>query len=282
MRLEKTLGVNPFQYGANGATDTHTGLSTTEEDNFFGKFKTLEPKNHDRWKFPLLAGPTDTYMGWEQAASGVMGVWATENTREALWDAMKRKETFATSGPRMMVRFFGGFDFSEKDADGDLAKVGYGKGVPMGGSLGKAPDGKAPTFLVAAMKDPEGANLDRVQIVKGWVDAAGKTHEKVYEVVWSGDRKPGRDGKLPEVGDTVDLKTARYENSIGATQLSAVFSDPEFDPAQSAAYYVRVLEIPTPRWTLYDKVKFGIEDMDKDVPLVHQERAFSSPIWFNP
>ncbi|MGI9265478.1 MAG: DUF3604 domain-containing protein [Gammaproteobacteria bacterium] len=282
LRLEKSLGVNPFQYGANGATDTHTGLSTTEEDNFFGKFKTLEPGNRNRWNFPLLEGPTDTYMGWEQAASGVMGVWATENTREAIWDAMKRKETFATTGTRLMVRFFGGFDFTETDTDGDLAKAGYGKGVSMGGKLGKAPDGKAPTFLVAAMKDPEGANLDRVQIVKGWVDAAGNTPDKVFAVVWSGDRKPGKNGKLPAVGNTVHLETAKYENTIGAVQLSAVFQDPEFDPAQSAAYYVRVLEIPTPRWTLFDKVRFGIKDMDKDVPMTHQERAFSSPIWYGP
>lgn len=282
LRIEKELGVNPFPLGANAATDTHTGLSTADEDNFFGKFKTLEPGNKTRWKFPLLSGPTDTYAGWEQAASGVMGVWAKENTREALWDAMQRKETFATTGPRMKVRFFGGYEFADGDAKGDVAKAGYGKGVPMGGVLAKAGDGKVPTFLVAAMKDPEGANLDRVQIVKGWLDKDGKTHEKIFDVAWSDDRKPDKDGKLPAVGSTVDLKTAKYENSIGAAQLSGVFRDPEFDAAQSAVYYVRVLEIPTPRWTLYDKVRHNIKDMDKDVPLVHQERAFSSPIWYAP
>ncbi|GMG86231.1 DUF3604 domain-containing protein [Biformimicrobium ophioploci] len=282
LRIEKDLGVNPFPLGVNAATDTHTGLSTADEDNFFGKFKTLEPGNKTRWKFPLLTGPSDTFAGWEQAASGIMGVWAKENTREALWDAMQRKETFATTGPRMKVRFFGSYEFSEDDASGDVAKAGYGKGVPMGGMLGKAVDGKTPTFLVAAMKDPEGANLDRIQIVKGWLDEDGKTHEKIFNVAWSDDRKPGKDGKLPEVGNTVDLKTAKYENSIGAAQLSGIFKDPEFDAAQSAVYYVRVLEIPTPRWTLYDKVKHNITDMDKDVPLMHQERAFSSPIWYSP
>jgi hypothetical protein len=281
LRLEKELGVNPFVYGANAATDTHTGLSTTEEDNFFGKFKTLEPSNETRWEFPLLSGPTDTYAGWEQAASGVMGVWAIENTREAIWDAMYRRETFGTTGPRMKVRFFGGFDYAEGDADGDFAEAAYGKGVPMGGSVGNAPEGKALTFVVAAMKDPEGANLDRIQIVKGWLDASGATQEKIYDVAWSGDRTPGEGGKLPPVGDTVKLDDATYTNTIGASELRGVFTDPDFDPAQPAVYYVRVLEIPTPRWTLYDKVRFGIA-MDDKVPLVHQERAFTSPIWYRP
>ncbi|WP_226876853.1 DUF3604 domain-containing protein [Microbulbifer hainanensis] len=282
MRLEDELGTNPFQYGVNGATDTHTGLSTTEEDNFFGKFKTLEPSNEQRWSFPLLTGPSGAYIGWEQAASGVMGVWAKENTREAIWDAMMRKETFATTGPRIKVRFFGGFDFSDADKDGDIAALGYEKGVPMGGKLSGAKEGQTATFLVAAMKDPEGANLDRVQIIKGWVDSDGKTHEKIYDVKWSGDRQPDTDGKIPAVGDTVNLEKATYENSIGDKQLVGVFRDPDFDPTQKAVYYARVLEIPTPRWTLYDKVRFGLDDMDKEVPLTHQERAFSSPIWYHP
>ena len=281
IQLADELGTNPFQVGANAATDTHTGLSTTEEDNFFGKFKTLEPTNVERWNFPLLQGPTDTYWGWEQAASGVMAVWATENTREALWDAMYRRETYATTGPRMALRFFGGFDFSAADLDGDIAGNGYSRGVPMGGSLSAAADVAAPTFLIVAMKDPDGANLDRVQIIKGWVDADNETHEKIYDVAWSDNREAGADGKLPAVGSTVNLGNATYTNAIGATELKAAFTDPDFDPALKAVYYVRVLEIPTPRWALYDKVNLGASP-GEDVPLVHQERAFSSPIWYMP
>jgi len=281
LRLEDSLGTNPFKYGANAATDTHTGLSTTEEDNFFGKFKTLEPTNVERWDFPLLSGPTDSYMGWEQAASGVMGVWAVENTREAIWDAMYRRETFATTGPRMSVRFFGGFDFSDADLAGDVAAAGYEKGVPMGADLSGAEANRPPSFLIQAMKDPEGANLDRVQVIKTWVDSEGEAREAIYDVAWSDDRMPDADGTLPPVGDTVDRETATYENSIGDTEFSTVWTDPEFDPDMKAVYYVRVLEIPTPRWTLYDKVNLGAAP-SPDVPLVHQERAFSSPIWYTP
>ncbi len=281
MHIEAEFGVNPFVYGANGATDTHTGMSTAEEDNFFGKFKTVEPSNKERWNFPLIEANNRAYMGWEQAASGVMGVWATANTREAIWDAMHRRETFATTGPRMLVRFFGGYEFGDSDLEGDYVAAGYDKGVPMGSDLGAAGEGQAPTFIVSATKDPEGANLDRVQIVKGWVDAGGETQEVIYDVAWSDNRTPDAAGKLPPVGDTVDRETATYENSIGDTELTAVFTDPDFDPSQRAVYYVRVLEIPTPRWTLYDKVRFGIA-MDDEVPLVHQERGFSSPIWYRP
>ncbi|GAB3113441.1 DUF3604 domain-containing protein [Aestuariicella hydrocarbonica] len=280
MRLKSELGVNPFLYGADGGTDTHTGLSTADEDNFFGKFKTLEPRK-DRWNFPLLSGPTDSYAGWEQAASGVTGVWARENTRTAIWDALKRKETYATTGPRIQLRFFGGFNFVAEDLGNNMIQRGYRKGVPMGGMLSKASGQQAPTFIVAAMKDPDGANLDRVQIVKGWLSDDGKTHEKIYDVKWSGDRKRGANGKLPPVGNTVNLETAEYTNSIGATELIGVFKDPDFEAQQQAFYYVRVLEIPTPRWTLYDKVRFG-SAMSDEVPLVHQERAFSSPIWYTP
>jgi hypothetical protein len=280
MRIEADLGVNPFSYGANAATDTHTGLSSTEEDNFFGKFKSLEPRP-DRWTFPLIEGPTGEYMGWEQAASGVMGVWAAENTREAIWDTMMRKETFATTGPRMKVRLFGGFEFSDSDLQGDLVANGYAKGVPMGGKLPSPESGQVPTFIVAAMKDPQGANLDRVQIVKGWIDTDGSSREKVFDVKWSGDRIPDASGKLPAVGNTVNVETAEYTNTIGAAELLGTFRDTEFDASQRSVYYLRVLEIPTPRWTLYDQVRFGI-DMSTDVPLVHQERAFSSPIWYTP
>jgi len=280
LRIESELGVNPFLYGANGATDTHTGLSTTEEDNFFGKFKTLEPRA-ERWSFPLLTGPTGNISGWEQAAAAVMGVWATANTREAIWDAMYRRETFATTGPRMRVRFFAGFGLTDADLEGDLPANGYARGVPMGGQLTAAPGGQAPAFLIEALKDPDGANLDRVQIVKGWLDANGETQEVIYDVAWSDERQRAADGSLPEVGNTVNLETAEYDNSIGATRLSAVFRDPDFDPDLRAVYYVRVLEIPTPRWTLYDKVRFDVE-MAAEVPLVHQERAFTSPIWYSP
>ena len=280
MRIERELGVNPFRYGANGATDTHTGLSTPDEDNFWGKFKTLEPRA-DRWNFPVLEGVSDSYMGWEQAAAGTMGVWATANTREAIWDAMKRRETYATTGPRMTLRLFAGYEFSDADLRADLASVGYARGVPMGADLLPDKAGRAPSFLVAAMRDPQGANLDRIQLIKGWVDAQGKTHERIYDLAWSGDRQPGADGKLPPVGNTVNLETARFQNSIGAPELMASWTDPEFDPGQSAYYYLRVLEIPTPRWTLYDKVRLGAQP-DDSVPLVHQERGFSSPVWYSP
>jgi hypothetical protein len=193
---------------------------------------------------------------------------------------MKRRETFATTGPRMTVRFFGGFGFEEGDV-ADLVKAGYSKGVPMGGDLPASPEGKAPTFLIAAMKDPEGANLDRVQVIKGWLGADGKTYEKVYDVKWSGDRVPGADGKLPPVGNTVDVKTATYQNSIGAPELVASWSDPDFDPKLKAVYYVRVLEIPTPRWTDYDTVRFK-STMPAKVTMTLQERAFTSPIWYMP
>ncbi|WP_295800041.1 DUF3604 domain-containing protein [uncultured Microbulbifer sp.] len=281
MRLEEQLGTNPFQYGANAGTDNHVGLTTPIEDNFFGKFKSLEPSNKTRWEYPILTGPTGAYVGWEQAASGLTGVWATENTREAIWDAMMRKETFATTGPRMTVRFFGGFDFEPADAEGDLEAAGYEKGVPMGGKLKGAKPAQRVKFLVAAMKDPEGANLDRVQIIKGWLDGNGEAHEKVYNVKWSGDRKLDGQGHIQHVGDTVDLKTAEYDKNAGDAQLIGYFEDKEFNPSHKAVYYVRVLEVPTPRWTLYDKVRNKIE-MDKKVPLTLQERAFSSPIWYSP
>lgn len=280
LRLEQELGTNPFKYGASAGTDTHTGLSPTEEDNFWGKFKTLEPSNKDRWNFPLLEGVNDNYMGWEQGAAGLMGVWAESNTREALWDAMYHKETYASTGPRMQVRLFGGFDFSENDLS-NLVENGYERGVPMGGDLEATAGNQAPTFMVYALKDPNGANLDRVQLIKGWVDARGETHERIYEVAWSGDRTVDSNGKLAAVGNSVNMETAEYTNTIGAPQLQGVFTDPDFDPSARSFYYVRVLEIPTPRWTLYDKVRFNLE-MDKEVPLVTQERVSTSPIWYHP
>jgi hypothetical protein len=209
-------------------------------------------------------------------------VWATENTRESLWDAMQRREVYATSGSRMTVRFFGGYDYAPADAQSrSLAETGYAKGVPMGGDLAPATTSKTPTFLVAALKDPMGANLDRIQIVKGWVDASGKAREKIYDVVWSGNRQPGKDGKLPPVGDTVDLATATWTDTIGAPELATVWKDPDFESSQRAFYYARVIEIPTPRWTAYDQVRFGVK-MSSDVPMKQQERGWTSPIWYTP
>ena len=222
--------------------------------------------------------------GWEITAAGYTGVWATENTREALWDAMKRKETYSTSGPRMIVRFFGGFEFDAKDAQSrSPAEIGYAKGVPMGGDLSGAPQGKAPTFLVAALRDPIGGNLDRIQIIKGWVDKSGQTREKIFDVAWGNadKRKPAADGKLPPVGNTVDVANATWTNTIGDPELITVWRDPEFDPALRAFYYARVLEIPTPRWTAYDAKRFNVK-MAPNVPMVTQERAFTSPIWYTP
>ena len=239
----------------------------------------------DRWKHVVIKSSLDdklTTLGWQQSAAGRTAVWATENTREAIFDAMARKETYATTGSRMMVRFFGGWDFVEPDAMSRLpARVGYAKGVPMGGDLRRAPAGKAPTFLVYAMKDVYSGNLDRIQIIKGWLDGSGKTHEKVYDVAWSGDRKPGRDGKLPPVGNTVDVANATWTNTIGAPELITAWKDPDFDPKHHVFYYARVIEIPTPRWTAYEAKRYGIQ-MPPEVPMVTQERAYTSPIWYAP
>ncbi|MCV3243097.1 DUF3604 domain-containing protein [Mesorhizobium sp. ZC-5] len=281
LKLEAKLGVNPYKFGMVGSTDAHTGLSAVDEDNFFGKTSSSEP-GPDRATHPFVKAEKATIMGWEQTASGYAGVWATENTREAIFDAMERKETYATTGRRMLVRFFGGFDFTADDANSrSPAIAGYSKGVPMGGDLTNAPAGKAPTFLVAALKDPIGANLDRYQIVKGWLDASGEVHEQVYDVAWAGDRKPGADRKLPPVGDTVDIANATWTNTIGAPELIAVWTDPEFDPAQRAFYYGRVIEIPTPRWTAYDAKYFGIT-MPPEATMTTTERAYTSPIWYTP
>jgi hypothetical protein len=283
LQLEQKLGTNPYKFGMIGSTDSHTGLATAGEDNFFGKHAGTEP-SAKRWEHPVGCFGDKCILGWEQAASGYAAVWATENTREALFDAMMRKETYATTGPRMLVRFFGGWDFVAADAQRRLpADVGYAKGVPMGGDLRTAPAGKAPTFLVAALKDPLSGNLDRIQIVKGWLDAQGKRQEKVYDVAW-GDaesRQPNAAGKLPPVGNTVDVAKATWTNTIGDPELIAVWKDPQFDPKQRAAYYVRVLEIPTPRWTAYDAVRFNVK-MSAEVPMTTQERAYTSPIWYTP
>jgi hypothetical protein len=280
LALEAKLGTNPYKFGLVGSTDSHTSLTTAEEDNYFGKAASAEPSPR-RAEHPFTRTDKGEFPGWSLSASGYTGVWATENTREAIWDAMARKEVYATTGPRMTVRFFGGWTFSAEDLRSRLpAFAGYEKGVPMGGDL-RAPASDAPTFLVYALRDPVGANLDRIQIVKGWLDAEGKLQEKVYDVAWSGDRQPGADGKLPPVGNTVDVEAASFQNSIGASELGTVWTDPDFDPAESAVYYARVLEIPTPRWVLYDKLRLGAE-LPENAALTLQERAYTSPIWYAP
>jgi hypothetical protein len=282
LKLQKKLGVNPYQFGMIGSTDSHTSLVTAAEENFFGKHSGAEP-SPERATHPFMETKAGKLMGWDQVSSGYAAVWATENTRAALWDAMQRREVYATTGSRMLVRFFGGWNFEEADArtrfPGD---AGYGKGVPMGGELSRAPADKAPTFLVAALKDPLNGNLDRIQIIKGWVDKKGKEHERVYDVAVSDGREIGGDGRCKTpVGNTVDLQTATWTNTIGDPELIAVWKDPDFSPKVHAFYYARVIEIPTPRWTLYDKVRLGAE-MPAEVPMTTQERAYTSPIWYTP
>ncbi len=281
LRAEAELGVNPYKFGMIGSTDSHTGLATAGEDNFFGKHSGTEP-GPERYLHPMAKIDDLEYTSWSMVASGYAAVWATENTRRAIFDAMMRRETYATTGPRMTVRFFGGWDFTAADAETRLpANVGYAKGAPMGATFRAAPEGESMTFLVAALKDPLSGNLDRIQIVKGWLDSSGGRQEKVYDVEWSGDRTPGPDGKLPPVGNTVDVAAATWANTIGAPELIGVWEDPDFDASQSAVYYARVLEIPTPRWTAYEAQRYQIT-MPDEVPMITQERAYTSPIWYTP
>jgi len=281
LKHEANLGINPYKFGLQGATDSHTGLATAEENNYFGKHAATEP-NADRWKTDVARIQGMVWPGWYQASSGYSAVWATENTREAIFDAMRRKEIYATTGPRIRLRFFGGWDFSDKDTRvRELANVGYSRGVPMGGDLTKGPKGKAPTFLLGARKDALSGNLDRIQIIKGWLDDEGNTQEIVYNVRWSGHRQPDKNGKLPSVGNTVDVENATWTNTIGASELIAAWTDPDFKPDQRAFYYARAIEIPTPRWTAYEAQRFN-QKMDESIPMVTQERAYSSPIWYTP
>ncbi len=280
LEIGARVGVNPYKFGLIGATDSHTGLATAQEDNFFGKHSGAEP-GPERWSHPMAKVGDGEYTGWSMVASGLAGVWARENTREALFDAMVRKETYATTGSRMLVRFFGGWDFDEADARTRLpGNAGYAKGVPMGADLLGDPAGRSPSFLVAALKDPLSGNLDRIQIVKVYLEGKER-RERVHDVVWSGDRVPAGDGKLPPVGNTVDVESATWTNTIGSPELIGVWRDPDFDPDQPAAYYARVLEIPTPRWTAYEALRFGLE-LPPEVPMVTQERAYTSPIWYTP
>ena len=278
--LEDRLGTNPYKFGMIGSTDSHTSLATAQEDNFFGKHSGAEP-DPERMVHEFMRTEAGVIMGWQQVSSGLAAVWATDNSREAIFDAMARKETYATTGSRINVRFFGGWNFTGDDiSNRQPVFAGYAKGVPMGGDLPARSGDGAPTFMVYALKDPIGGNLDRIQIVKGWQDGR-ETMEKVYDVAWSGPRMLGADGKLPAVGNTVNADTASWTNSIGAAELATVWTDPDFDPDQRAFYYARVIEIPTPRWSTYDAVRFGI-DIPEGAPVSTQERAYTSPIWYTP
>jgi hypothetical protein len=283
LKLGREIGVNPYKMGLNGSTDTHTGLSTSREENYFGKYPHTEPSPNrfDREVIPA-ADPALRIVTAQESASGMTAVWARENTREAIFDALARKEVYATTGTRIRVRVFGGWDFTQDDlAVPDLTGIGYRRGVPMGGDLPEvsAPDA-APRFLVQALRDPDGANLDRIQIIKGWIDAAGETQERIYDVAVSDGRQIGADGRARDkVGSTVDIAKASFRNSIGAPALSAFWSDPDFDAAEDAFYYVRVIEIPTPRWTTYDAAFFGVP-LPEQVPPTIQDRAYTSPIWY--
>ena len=281
LMLEKKLGTNPYKFGMIGSTDSHTALATAEEENFFGKATNAEP-SPKRMMHPFTKTENGAFEGYQLVASGYTGVWAQENTRTAIWDAMERKEVYGTTGPRITVRFFGGWDYTDEDLNSRApAFRGYEKGVPMGGDLRANNDGGAPNFMVYALRDAIGANLDRIQIVKGWLDSKGKTHEKVYDVAWSAGRQPDSSGVLPPVGNTVDIAAANWTNTIGASELATVWTDPDFDPQQSAFYYARVLEIPTPRWVVYDAFRYGIE-LPAGAETTHQERAYTSPIWYTP
>jgi hypothetical protein len=285
IRLEDKLGANPFKYGMIGSTDNHVSMTTTREENYFGKLPNEEP-SPKRYKGAFL---NDKKTGevivrnWQLVASGLVAVWARENTRESIFDAMARKEVYASSGTRLTVRIFGGWDFQPDEVQRpDFAAQGYARGVPMGGDLENAPAGAAPTFMIRSLRDPDGANLDRVQIIKGWLDKDGNTHERIYDVAVSDGREIGADGRCKTpVGTTVDVDDASYTNAIGEVMMMAHWRDPEFDPNQRAFYYVRVIEIPTPRWTAYDAKRFGIT-MPKEVTMTVQDRAYTSPIWYTP
>jgi hypothetical protein len=284
LMLEAKLGVNPYKFGMIGSTDTHTAMSTVDEDNFFGKLPSSEP-SPERWSEPFLNGADGkpAASAWMIGASGLAGVWARENTRESLFDAMQRKEVYGSTGPRITVRLFAGWDFQADEVEApDFAAQGYKRGVPMGGDLESAPADKAPSFLVRAMRDPDGGNLDRIQIVKGWLDAKGEVHERIYDVAVSDGRTIGADGRCKTpVGNTVDVPNATYKNTIGDPLLAAYWKDPDFDATERAFYYVRVIQIPTPRWTAYDQKRYGIKMADY-VPMTVTDRAYTSPVWYTP
>ena len=278
LQVQRAVGVNPYKFGLIGSTDTHTGLSSVQESDFSGKLA-LDERLSQRLKpsEPVI------FPAWEMSAAGRVAAWANANTRAAIFAALKRREVYATTGTRIALRVFAGYAFEPADARArDIARTGYSKGIPMGGDLTAAPRNRAPTLLIQALKDPLSGNLDRIQVVKGWIDVSGEAQQRVYDVAWSGQRRPDAQGRLPLVGNTVDARTATYQNSIGATQLAGVWRDPDFRRTQAAFYYVRVLEIPTPRHSLYDAVALGIDVKETGQPAAIQERAWSSPIWYTP
>jgi len=284
LKIGYKVGANPYKFGLSAATDTHTGLSTTREENFFGKYQHTEPspERHNREVIPA-EDPSLRIMTSQEVASGLTAVWARENTRGAVFDAMRRKEVYGTTGTRIRVRVFAGWDFEADEVTRpDFIDRGYRRGVPMGGELWEAPAGKAPTFMIRALRDPDGANLDRIQIIKGWLDRSGETQERIYDVAVSDGRRIGADGRCKQpVGSTVDVERATYTNTIGDALMGAHWRDPDFDPNEPAFYYIRVLEIPTPRWTTYDAAFFGIKRPD-NVPATLQDRAYTSPVWYTP
>ena len=284
LKHQANLGVNPFKFGMVGGTDTHVSLSTTREDNYFGKLPSLLPgPERTQEAIVVREDGTPAIVSWETGASGLTGIWAQENTRASLFDALARKEVYATTGSRISVRVFAGWDFTTADLEReDFADQGYLRGVPMGGDLVQSPQGEAPTFVIKALRDPDGANLDRVQIIKGWVDADGERRERVFDVAVSDGRSIGADGRCETPGGTtVNVAEATYTNDIGDVSLSGHWVDPEFEPDVSAFYYVRVIEIPKPRWTAYDAKRFGVE-MSEEVRMTVQDRAYTSPIWYSP
>lgn len=283
LELKREIGVNPYKFGFYGTTDTHTALPTTREDNYFGKYQHTAP-SPNRHNVDVIPAddPALRIVTAQESAAGLTAVWARENTREEVHGAITRKEAYATTGSRIRVRVFGGWGFGGDDlAKPDFVAHGYRNGVPMGGDLTNAPEAAAPGFLIRALRDPDGANLDRVQVIKGWLDDDGETYERVYDAAVSDGREIGEDGRARQaIGSTVNIEKATYSNSIGAAALEAYWQDPEFDPSQDAFYYVRVIEIPKPRWTTIDAAFFGIPPPDS-VPAEIQDRAYTSPIWYS-